>query len=233
MRYEPVTEPRLRPGLRLDAVIAKGSFGVVFRGRQLAVKRDVAVKILHDKFAPETEPGKLFRDEIYAISAIDHRNVVRVFDADDTSEGRLYFVMELLEGPTLQQLADQGPLPQARAVALVAQLLDGLAAVHAVKRIHADVKPANAVVVGAGANERVVLIDFGLSRLRCSDKLTVAVGGTRAYMAPEQLAHWQVDERSDVFAAALVLVTLVTGWKRTCADDLVPPLDPIGDPALR
>lgn len=227
-----VNEPSLRAGLRLDAMIASGSFGVVFRGHQLAVKRDVAVKVLHAGFAPDTEPGQLFRDEIHAISAIDHRNVVRVYDAEDTDDGRLYFVMELLEGPTLQQIADAGPLPLPRAMTLIAQLLDGLAAVHAAKRIHADVKPANAIVVGSGVNERVVLIDFGLSRLRRADRSADAVGGTFTYMAPEQIASWQVDERSDVFSAALVLVTLVTGWRRS-NNELVPPLGAIADPALR
>ncbi len=230
---ESVLEPSLRPGLRLDAVIAQGSFGVVFRGRQLAVERDVAVKVLHAGFAPETAPGRLFRDEIRAIGTIDHRNVVRVFDADDTSDGRLYFVMELLDGPTLQQLADAGPVPHVRAIALVAQLLEGLAAVHAAGHIHADVKPSNAVVVGEGASERVVLIDFGLSRLRRLDRPAEAVGGTRMYMAPEQLQAWQVDARSDVFSAALVLVKLVTGWQRTRPEELVPPLDAITEPALR
>src|SRR4051812_32062947 len=111
----------LRSGLRVDGVIARGSFGVVFRGRQLAVDRDVAIKVLHLGFAPETEPGLLFRDEIRAIGTIDHHNVVRVFDASDTSDGRQYFVMELLDGPTLQQLAEHGPLPVPRAIALVTQ----------------------------------------------------------------------------------------------------------------
>src|SRR4051794_30377757 len=107
----------LRSGLRVDGVIARGSFGVVFRGRQLAVDRNVAIKVLHDGFAPETEPGLLFRDEIRAIGTIDHRNVVRVFDAADTTDGRLYFVMELLDGPTLQQLAEDRALPVSCAVA--------------------------------------------------------------------------------------------------------------------
>lgn len=224
-------ELNLRAGLRLDAIIAEGSFGVVFRARQLAVHRDVAVKVLHPAFAPDTEPGRLFRDEIRAIGMIDHPNVVKVFDAADSSDGRVYFVMELLTGPTLQQLADAGPVPAARAIAWVGQVLDGLTAVHAAGHIHADVKPANAVV--AGASGRVVLIDFGVSRLRRADQVTDAVGGTRTYMAPEQLQAWQIDARSDVFSAALVLVRLITGWERTRADELVPPLDAIGDLALR
>lgn len=225
--------PALRPGLQLGSVIARGSFGVVFRGRQIAVNRDVAIKVLHAGFAPDTEPEQLFRDEVRAIGNIDHRNVVRVFDADDTTDGRTYFVMELLDGPTLAELAEAGPLPMPRAIALVAQLLDGLNAVHAAGHIHADVKPSNAVVVNDRGDERVVLIDFGLSRLRRAEQPAEAVGGTRAYMAPEQLSAWEVDARSDVFSAALILVRLVTGWERSEDTAIAPPLDSITDPALR
>lgn len=229
----PDAEPVLRPGLRLGDVIARGSFGVVFRGHQIKVDRDVAIKVLHPGFAPDTEPERLFRDEVRAIGNIDHRNVVRVYDADDTTDGRIYFVMELLDGPTLQQLAESGPLGPTRAIELVAQLLDGLAAVHAAGHIHADVKPSNAVVVDDHGTERVVLIDFGLSRLRRVGRPAEAVGGTRAYMAPEQLTAWQVDARSDVFSAALILVRLVTGRERTDDGAAVPPLDDIADLALR
>lgn len=222
----------VHPKLRVEGVIASGSFGVVFRARQLAVARDVAVKVLHPGLGPDTEPGRLFRDEIRAIGTIDHRNVVRIFDADETSDGRLYFVMELLDGITLQELAERGPIAIPRAIDLVAQLLDGLAAVHAAGHIHADVKPSNAVVSGRGSDERVVVIDFGLSRIQSADRPAEAVGGTRAYMAPEQLRSWEVDARSDVFSAALVLVKLVSGRQRT-GDELVPALDAITDPAIR
>lgn len=230
---DPLIEALLRPGLRLDAMIARGSFGTVFRARQLAVDRDVAVKVLHSELDPETEPGRLFRDEIRAIGIIDHRNVVRIFDADDTADGRIYFVMELLDGPTLQQVADAGPISWPRAIHLIGQLLDGLAAVHAAGHIHADVKPSNILVVGEEPNDRVVLIDFGLSRLRRVDQPAEAVGGTRSYMAPEQLRAWELEARSDVFSAALVLVRLITGWQRSRCDELVPPLDGIEDPGLR
>jgi len=232
MQHEELVGTNVHPKLRVDSVIAAGSFGVVFRARQLPVARDVAVKVLHAGLGPDTESGRLFRDEIRAIGTIDHRNVVRIFDADETLDGRLYFVMELLDGITLQELADRGPIPMPRAIGLVAQLLDGLAAVHAAGRIHADVKPSNAVVTGTGGDERVVLIDFGLSRVRLADRPAEAVGGTRAYMAPEQLRTWEVDARSDVFSAGLVLVKLVSGRHRA-DDELVPPLDEVRDPAIR
>lgn len=238
----------LRPGLRIDEILGSGTFGTVYRGRQLAIDRDVAVKVLHPWFDPETEPARLFQDEIRAIGRIDHRNAVRIFDADVTADGRMYFVMELITGPTCLELAEAGPMPPARAVHLVAQLLDGLAAVHAAGHIHADVKPSNVLVTGDAASERVVLIDFGLSRLRQLQGPAEAVGGTRAFMAPEQLRAWHVEPRSDVYSAALVLVRLLTGWQRPSAapgvaqgsgpesgDDpaQTPPLGAIEDLALR
>lgn len=230
----------LRPGLRVDTVLGAGSFGTVYRGRQLAVDRDVAIKVLHPWFAPETEPGQLFREEIRAIGQLDHRHVVRIFDADVTEDGRLYFVMELLHGPTLHELAAAGPMSAPRAIALCGQVLEGLAAVHAAGRIHADVKPSNVIVASGDTAERAVLIDFGLSRLRRPGQ--EAVGGTRAFMAPEQLERWQLEERSDVYSAGLLLLRLLTGWQRgdsehqpLTADDLnaTPPLHLVDDPALR
>ncbi|HRC58861.1 MAG TPA: protein kinase [Kofleriaceae bacterium] len=99
----------LRPGLRVDAdpgaVLGTGTFGTVVRGRQLAIERPVAIKVLHPWFRAVTEPARLFQDEIRAIGRIDHRNVVRIFDAGVTEDGRLYFVMELVTGPTCQELA--------------------------------------------------------------------------------------------------------------------------------
>jgi len=114
----------------------------------------------------------------------------------------------------------------ARAVPLFRQLLLGLAAAHAAGVVHADLKPANVVLVG----ERVVLVDFGLSRLEAG---SLSAGGTPAYMAPEQLDDQRIDARADVFSAALVLVTLLTGWRRRAKDELVPPLDEIDRPSLR
>ncbi len=221
----------MRPGLRIDERIGAGSFGTVYRGFQVAVEREVAVKVLHPGLDPE--PAHLFREEIRAIGKLDHPNVVRIFDADETSDGRLYFVMEMLRGSTLQKLGEAGRIPLERAIELLCQLLDGLAAVHAAGHIHADVKPSNVVLVESGTRARVVLIDFGLSRLRQLDRPAEAVGGTLAFMAPEQLRAWQLDPRSDVFSAALVLVYILTGWLRTSEREELPPLDRIEDLALR
>lgn len=223
----------LRRGLRIERVLARGSFGTVYQGVQLDLGRDVAIKVLHRGWAPSAEVAALFRDEMRALGAIDHRNVIRIHDAGVLADGRAYFVMERLAGVTLQHLREREPVAAARALALVGQLLAGLDAVHGAGRIHADVKPANAMVTIDEAGERLVLIDFGLARAQPTEGAAEAVGGTQSYMAPEQLEHWHLDARSDVFAAALVLVWLLTGWERGSRDAVVPPLDAVDDPAVR
>lgn len=223
------------PGrFRLDALIARGGFGAVYRARQLSVDRDVAVKVLGTALEAGSQGGRLFVQEIHSVGRIDHPNVVRVLQADVTPGGRLFFAMELLAGRDLEQIAAGGPLPAPRAIALTRQLLAGLGAAHDAGLVHADIKPANAIVVPTrDGDERVVLVDFGLSRLRAPDQPVVSIGGTPSYMAPEQLRNGRVDARSDVFSAALVLVTLLTGWRRRSYDELVPPLDGVSDPRLR
>ena len=290
------------PGrFRIDRVVARGTFGTVYRARQLAVERDVAVKVLHADIDPSSEDGRLFVHEIRSVGRIDHANVVRIYQADITHDGRLFFAMELLDGSDLQQLGTDGKLSRARAVELVRQLLAGLGAAHDAGLVHADIKPANAIVVsrsrkpagtpprpvdsvraGLGSDasarpveaaadagladtivvprsrpaesgngsadtsatphddappeerdERVVLVDFGLARLRAPDRPAESAGGTPAYMAPEQLHEGRVDARSDLFSAALVLVWLMTGWRRPNAFTLVPPPDTIAADDLR
>jgi eukaryotic-like serine/threonine-protein kinase len=223
------------PGqLRIDGVVKRGTFGTVYRARQIQVDRDVAVKVLHPYIDPRSEDGRLFIQEIRSVGRLDHGNVVGVHHADITHDNRLFFAMELLDGEDLQELGAAGPLPRGRAVALVCQLLAGLGAAHDANLVHADVKPANAIVVARGDGERVVLIDFGLARLRTPGRTAESAGGTPAYMAPEQMQLGRVDARSDLFSVVLVLVYLMTGWQRPDEATLVPPLDElIADRELR
>jgi serine/threonine protein kinase len=259
---EDLTGTVLPGQFRIDGVLARGTFGTIYRARQLAIERDVAVKLLNPGIDPASDDGRLFVHEIRSVGRIDHENVVRIHQADTTHDGRLFFAMELLAGRDLQTLGASGTLPRERAVELVCQLLAGLGAAHAAGLVHADVKPANAVVVprargsgpmaavrgsaqlavpeisdeeddGGEPEERLVLLDFGLARLRAPDRPAQSAGGTLAYMAPEQLHEGRVDARSDLYSAALVLVFLLTGWRRTSASTLAPSLDSVADPALR
>lgn len=225
-RLVPRTETDLAgsvlPGrFRIDALIARGTFGTVYRAHQLAIERDVAIKVLHADIDPTSDDGRLFVQEITSVGRIDHRGVVRIYQADITHDGRLFFAMELLAGSDLQTL---GVVGGDRAIVLVRALLAGLGAAHDAGLVHADVKPANAIV---DAQDRVVLVDFGLARLRPDRGAATSVGGTPAFMAPEQLADGRVDARSDLFSAALVLQYLATGWRRTTAKALAPPDDEV------
>ena len=221
---EDLTGTVLPGRFRIDAVIARGTFGTVYRARQLAVERDVAIKVLHADIDPASDDGRLFVHEIRSVGRLDHGNVVRIYQADITHDGRLFFAMELLAGRDLQEVGRSGPLPAARAIELVRQLLAGLGAAHDAGLVHADVKPANAIVVERDGVERVVLVDFGLARLRAPDHPTESAGGTPAYMAPEQMHLGRIDARSDLFSAALVLVYLLTGWRRPNPYTPTPPL---------
>ena len=230
---EDLTGTVLPGRFRIDSVVARGTFGTVYRARQLAVERDVAVKVLHADIDPSSDDGRLFVHEIRSVGKIDHANVVRIHQADITHDGRLFFAMELLDGRDLQVVGGDRPLPRPRAVELVRQLLAGLGAAHDAGLVHADVKPANAIVIERDGVERVVLVDFGLARLRAPDHPAESAGGTPAYMAPEQMHLGRVDARSDLFSAALVLVYLLTGWRRPNAFTPTPPFEIIPDPDLR
>ncbi|MEO7091704.1 MAG: serine/threonine-protein kinase, partial [Polyangiales bacterium] len=222
------------PGrFRIDQIVARGTFGTVYRARQLAVERDVALKVLHADIDPSSEDGRLFVHEIRSVGRIDHANVVRIHQADITHDGRLFFAMELLDGKDLQQVITAGTISRERAIELTRQLLSGLGAAHDAGLVHADVKPANALLIEKDGLERVVLVDFGLSRLRSPDRPAESAGGTPAYMAPEQMMEGRVDARSDLFSAALVFVNLLTGWRRPNAFALQPPFNLIEDPELR
>src|SRR3954452_16191881 len=144
---------------RIEAEIARGGMGVIYRARHVTLDLPRAVKLITPQFARDGRYLERFRTEATAAARIEHPNVVAVHDFGEV-EGTPYLVMQYVEGTNLQRLVDgAGPLEPERALRLVAQIADALDAAHALGVVHRDVKPSNILVVG----DRALLSDFGLA----------------------------------------------------------------------
>nr|WP_228530799.1 MULTISPECIES: serine/threonine-protein kinase [Myxococcaceae] len=213
---------RLTPGERLGSyrvlrVLGEGGMGRVYLAEHALIGKRVALKLLHAHLASDAGLVERFLREARAVSRIQHPNVVQVFDLD-LRDGRPYLVMEYLEGESLDVHARGAPLPPARAVALLGQVCEALAAAHACGIIHRDLKPANVLVLPAegGAPPRVKLLDFGIAKQlgRAPGEPSTLGGlvlGTPEFMAPEQGAEEPVDARTDLYAAGVMGYLLLTG----------------------
>ncbi|RMH43524.1 MAG: serine/threonine protein kinase [Deltaproteobacteria bacterium] len=208
---------------RILARIDEGAIGTVYRGERLKLGRTVAIKFLHPRFAADPTFMKRFEREALAMSRLSHPHCVSVLDfgCDDVP----YIVMDYATGRTLRELLERGPLPAARALAIVRQVLAGLAHAHGQGIVHRDIKPANVMLSEAtGTGDHARILDFGLATLRDSGLSgDVSQGwlvvGTPAYMSPEQSLGETVDARTDVYALGVVLFELVTGRKPFDGDD--------------
>ncbi|MFC0554788.1 DNA translocase FtsK [Planotetraspora thailandica] len=194
---------------RLNEKLGAGAMGEVWKGFDLRLNRDVAVKIFPNHLDPEPHRVERFRAEAQICGALQHAGIVVIHDADE-HRGQLFFVMELLSGEDLAKVIDkaQNGLPIERVITIGARLADALAAAHAKRVIHRDIKPAN-IMLQPG--DRPKLCDFGIARVLDPDqsKATTQVG-TAAYMAPEQF-DGQPDERSDLYSLGCVLYEMLTG----------------------
>ncbi len=193
-------------------VIGQGGMGIVLRGFDTYLNRDVAVKVLNPALANDDLARKRFCRESRTAASITHENVVAVHHvAHETSSDIPYLVMQLIDGESLDQRLARGRLPLKDVVAVGAQVAAGLAAAHEKGLIHRDVKPGN-VLLERGSN-RVKLTDFGLARAGDDVRLTGTglVVGTPLYMAPEQARGEEVDARSDLFSLGVLLYELCTG----------------------
>jgi serine/threonine protein kinase/Tfp pilus assembly protein PilF len=193
--------------------------GQVFRARDTRLERDVAIKVLSAALLADEPARARVHREAVVLAKLKHRNIAHLYDVLAVS-GTEALVMELVEGPTLAERLREGPLPEAEAVRLGVQLADGLAAAHAERVVHCDLKPAN-IKLPPGGDLRI--LDFGIAKLRHApetdaesvlETLTSTpreVAGTLPYMAPEQLRADPVDARTDVWAAGVVLCEMAAG----------------------
>ncbi|MCX4245525.1 serine/threonine-protein kinase [Paraliomyxa miuraensis] len=199
------------PELQLRSCLGRGGMGVVYRARQVRLDRDVAVKLMRPEVGHDPELARRFEREAKALARLDHPGIVRVHDFGQAA-GVCYLVMELVDGPNLRALMEQG-LSDAQAFDIVDQLCDALAYAHQQGVVHRDVKPENVLVDRRG---RVRVADFGLAKLQVEPRggatRTRRVLGTPQYMAPEQLRDPEsVDQRSDIFAIGVVFYEMLTG----------------------
>jgi hypothetical protein len=204
------------PGYRLEGQVGRGGMGVVYRATHLRLGRVVALKVL----APEWSRDPVFRarfdEEARVAAAIEHPNVIPVFDAGETSSGLLYLAMRFIEGTDLGALIEgQGQLDSGRAAALITPVGGALDAAHAAGFVHRDIKPAN-VLIGAGPSggEIAYLTDFGLTKLMAASAGFTQTGhlvGTPNYMSPEQIEGRRLDARSDVYSLGCTLFHALAG----------------------
>jgi len=204
-------------GYRLEERIGRGGMAVVYRAHDSRLDRHVALKILAPVLALDDAFRHRFIRESRAAAAVDHPNIIPVFDAGEAG-GVLYIAMRFVQGRDVRTLLDRtGPLPVARASGIISQVASALDAAHARGLVHRDVKPANMLLddtSGADRQDHVYLSDFGLSKHALSQTGITSQGqvlGTLDYIAPEQIEGRPVDGRADLYALACATFELLSG----------------------
>jgi len=224
---------------RLDKILGRGGMGTVYSGEHVYIKKPVAVKVLHPQFARYPDAVNRFLREARAASSINHPNIVDVTDFGVLGDGLVYFVMEYLEGKSLEDLIEKdGAVELHRALNIVNQMSYALEAAHEMGVIHRDLKPDNIMLLerpgrrdivrmvttgqGGWVTERersydfVKILDFGIAKILAPDELGTdtlqgAVFGTPEYMSPEAARGDDVDLRTDVYSLGVILFDMVCG----------------------
>jgi eukaryotic-like serine/threonine-protein kinase len=197
----------------LLAEIGRGGMAVVYRAMDTALKREVALKLLHPHLADHAEARKRFEREAHAVARLHHPSIVEVHDFSDASADEVYIVMELVEGTTLRVFMKrlEGRPLIAEAAALIARnVAEALSVAHEQGVVHRDVKPENILI---GADGALKLSDFGIAHLVGFDQMTVTgqILGSPAYMSPEHIEMAELDARADIFSLGTLLYEMSVG----------------------
>ncbi len=213
--------------------IGEGGMGEVYRATDTKLNRDVALKILPQQFASDSQRMARFQREAEVLASLDHPNIGQIYGIEEAGQTKA-LVLQLIEGPTLAERIAQGPIPVEEALKIALQMAEGLEAAHEKGVIHRDLKPANVKITPEG---QVKILDFGLAKalegetppdssLSQSPTLTAAatqagvILGTAAYMSPEQARGKPVDKRADIWAFGDVLFEMLTGRRTFEGEDV-------------
>jgi hypothetical protein len=209
------------------APLGAGGMGEVYEARDTRLDRSVAIKILTGSPSAGRTQLERFQREARAIARLSHPHICTLYDVGE-QDGVAFLVMELLEGETLENRLERGPIPLDRALVIAVQIAEALGALHTRGIVHRDLKPSNVMLTASG----VKLLDFGLAKLRGAEyedsaqqptenlRLTEqgAVLGTLPYMAPEQIEGHEVDSRTDIFSFGVVLYEMIAGRRPFAGD---------------
>jgi len=237
---DPFVSKVLDGRYRIDRRIGEGRVGVVYAGHHVNLDKPVALKVLRREMSNDSGAIRRFSQEAKAASRVGHPAIADVTDFGEHQE-QIYFVMEYLEGRTLEQvLRDDGRLPPAQVVRICRQVARGVHAAHAKGIVHRDLKPANIFLQEQnGAPERVKILDFGLAKVSLQPRNTMlgAFMGSPEYVAPELAGGGETDGRADVYSLGVILYEMLSGRvpfrgptaTRTLQmqiQDPIPPLEP-------
>ncbi len=209
---------------RLSSLLGEGAMGRVYDAEHVMMRKRVAVKILHAELTRVPEVVSRFEREAMAAANIDHANVAAATDFGKVEDGSIYLVLEFVEGRSLRQELQPGPLSVPRALHVVRQMASALVAAHALDIVHRDLKPENVLLVHKAHDpDFVKVLDFGIAKVPVSATAgpmsqpgapITRVGmvfGTPEYMAPEQALGKEVDCRADIYALGVILYELLSG----------------------
>jgi serine/threonine protein kinase len=221
---------------KITSQLGKGGMGEVYQAKDQKLGRDVAIKVLPEEFAKDTDRVARFQREAKLLASLNHPNIAAIYGLEE-SGGTNFLVLELVEGETLAERLKRGPLPVEESLKLALQIAEALEAAHEKGVIHRDLKPANIKVTPDG---KIKVLDFGLAKafegeqaeLNLSNSPTLSnaatqqgvILGTAAYMSPEQARGKPVDKRADIWAFGCVLYEMVTGrqiWSGATVTDII------------
>ena len=229
-------EAAMKPGTlvgpyQITTLIARGGVGIVYRATDTRLDRQVALKTLASLGVPDELRVERFLREARITASLDHPNIVKLFDVG-MHDGQPFMVVELLEGETLRQRLDRGPIAESDVRRIGIEIARGLVAAHAAGLVHRDLKPENVFLTGAGLTK---ILDFGIAKLapeavrrdNSASTLTGILLGTAGYLAPEQIQGREADGRADLFALGSILFEMLTGQRAFACENTVDTLHAI------